>query len=259
MKHLIAGLLLIYLLALLGFAWLTPHTHIYPGPEIRAGARPELPAEAPDFRQIKPTTARKEAFFAFMTPLVAYQNAFYEQERARLLAITAKLDAGQHLSRSDRRKLSYWSRTFHLDAALTLSDRIDLLLKRLHRIPDAMVLAQAAAESAWGRSRFAREGNNYFGQWCYDAGCGLVPLQRGAKAKHEVRYFESAQAAVRAYFININTHRAYQSLREKRLALEQKGEDITADALVGELSQYSQRGQPYIRELRQIIRGNELE
>lgn len=259
MKHLIAGLLLIYLLVLLGLAWLPPYTHVHPGPEIRAGARPELPVDAPDFRKIKPVEARKETFFAFMRPLVAYQNAFYGQERHRLRAIIAKLDAGQQLSRSDRRKLAYWSNKFHLDAELDLSAQIDLLQRRLHRIPEAMVLAQAATESAWGRSRFAREGNNYFGQWCYDVGCGLVPSKRGAKAKHEVRNFESALAAVRAYFININTHRAYQSLREKRLALEQNGEDISAHTLVGELENYSQRGQPYIKELRQIIRGNELE
>ena len=32
-----------------------------------------------------------------------------------------------------------------------------------HRIPIKLVTAIAALESGWGTSRFAREGNNYFG------------------------------------------------------------------------------------------------
>ena len=64
-------------------------------------------------------------------------------------------------------------------------------------------------ESAWGTSRFAREGNNLFGQWCYKTGCGIVPKRRGEGQVHEVASFESVDAAVASYLRNINSHRAY--------------------------------------------------
>src|SRR5690606_39546165 len=66
-----------------------------------------------------------------------------------------------------------------------------ILLRRLDIIPADLALAQAAMESAWGGSRFAREGNNYFGQWCFSKGCGLVPEKRPAGARYEVQRFDS--------------------------------------------------------------------
>lgn len=44
-------------------------------------------------------------------------------------------------------------------------------------LPPSLALAQAAEESGWGTSRFAREGNALFGQWTTDPDVkGLVPL-----------------------------------------------------------------------------------
>ena len=37
-----------------------------------------------------------------------------------------------------------------------------------NRIPNDLILAQAILESSWGKSRFAREGNNYFGMRTWD-------------------------------------------------------------------------------------------
>lgn len=258
-KLFLALVFLLYLATLLAFTLVSPYTHVAPGPKIELGSNPGLPTVAPDFRAIKDIPTRKQAFFDFMRPLVAYQNAFYTQERERLQTMAAKAEAGKRLSRSDRRKLAYWSRKLRLDDELPLDERLEYLQRRVHIIPEAMVLAQAAAESAWGQSRFARQANNYFGQWCYSAGCGLVPLRRNANARHEVRKFDSALGAVRAYFRNINTHRAYRPLREKRLALDSEGEEVQGQTLVDELGSYSERGQHYIDELRLIIRGNELE
>ncbi|HKJ91279.1 MAG TPA: glucosaminidase domain-containing protein, partial [Oceanipulchritudo sp.] len=47
---------------------------------------------------------------------------------------------------------------------------LDDLRRRVDVIPPSLALAQAALESGWGTSRFAREGNNLFGIWCYTPG-----------------------------------------------------------------------------------------
>lgn len=115
---------------------------------------------------------------------------------------------------------------------------------------------QAANESAWGTSRFARIGLNFFGQWCYTKGCGMVPKRRNTGAAHEVAAFKSVRAAINSYFKNINTHPAYKDLRAIRenLRLEQK--PILATELTHGLMSYSERGEAYIEELNTMISQN---
>ncbi len=111
-------------------------------------------------------------------------------------------------------------------------------------------------ESAWGTSRFAREGRNYFGQWCFKEGCGLVPLKRNKNASHEVRRFNSAQESVRAYLHNLNTNRAYREFRELRYNLRVEKSPLDADILAEGLSRYSEKGMRYVRNLRMLMRDN---
>jgi Bax protein len=132
------------------------------------------------------------------------------------------------------------------------------LLKRVDTIPVSLALAQAANESAWGTSRFALEGNNLFGQWCYDEGCGLVPNRRRANASHEVQSFESIEAAVRAYFMNINTHDRYQGFRDLRFQMRSKEGELDPFALAWGLDGYSERGEAYVDEVQTIILQNDL-
>ncbi len=259
-KELVSLSLLFYLLALLILVLAASHYPEPPGPAIHLTPehQPQV-VPVPDFANIIDVEARKQAFFDFLRPLIAEENRYYQRERDRLLAIVAKVEAGERLNAGDRKKLAQWTKTFSLEKTLTLEEKLDILLRRINTIPESMVLAQAAMESAWGQSRFAQEANNYFGQWCFRPGCGLVPRERSAGARHEVRKFRSVRDAVSAYFININTHRAYRALRNQRLTLEESGEEISGHVLVGNLKNYSQRGQQYVDELRLIIQGNGLE
>ena len=115
---------------------------------------------------------------------------------------------------------------------------------------------QAANESAWGTSRFARIGLNFFGQWCYKKGCGMVPRRRNSEAEHEVAAFKSVRAAVSSYFKNINTHNAYKELRTIREDLRAQQKPILATKLTYGLMSYSERGEAYIEELNTMINQN---
>ena len=70
------------------------------------------------------------------------------------------------------------------------------LLKRVDEIIPSMALAQAANESAWGTSRFSKQGNNLFGIWTYNSEIGIKPLKREPGKKHFVRKFKSFQESV---------------------------------------------------------------
>jgi len=129
-------------------------------------------------------------------------------------------------------------------------------LRRVDIIPKELALMQAANESAWGTSRFARIGLNFFGQWCYKKGCGMVPRRRNNEAEHEVAAFKSVRAAVTSYFRNINTHNAYKQLRSIREDLRAQQKPIKATKLTLGLMSYSERGEAYIEELNTMINQN---
>jgi Bax protein len=67
---------------------------------------------------------------------------------------------------------------------------------------------------------------------------------------------------VRAYARNLNTHAAYRDFRTERAKLRTKtGESASLEGgkLVGALVPYSERGEPYLDDIRTVIRNNRLE
>jgi Bax protein len=132
------------------------------------------------------------------------------------------------------------------------------LLEKIDIIPVSLALAQAAKESGWGSSRFAREANNYFGQWCYKKGCGLVPKDRDNDASHEVAHYESVKDSVISYIHNLNTNPAYKKFRELRDQLRQSDKAITGYHLADGLQNYSARGLTYVSEIQALIQNNKF-
>jgi Bax protein len=218
-------------------------------------------AEAlPAFHQVEPTSIRKERFFTYLTPVVRAENDRIHQQRSRLLGITAAWKAGEAASWRETRFLVRLAREYQLKAdALPLANLIDELLNRVDVIPRSLVLAQAAKESAWGLSRFARRGNNLFGQWCFEPGCGMVPRRRPTGMSHEVRSFETVRDSVSSYIRNLNTHRSYRDLRRLRAQLRRRALPLSGMLLAEGLRRYSERGDRYVREVQSLIRQNGLE
>ncbi|MEX1032798.1 MAG: glucosaminidase domain-containing protein [Cellvibrionaceae bacterium] len=227
--------------------------------EMASGERVYVEMIAPDFASMEIIDERKEAFFSFLTPLIEQENQRILQQRQRILEIKAELSDKGKISKRSRATIARLVEEYRFeDEELPLQEQLDKLLFRADHIPVSMVLAQAATESAWGTSRFAKDGNNFFGQWCFVEGCGAVPMERGNDQTHEVAAFDSARDSVRSYFRNINTHRAYRKMRATRAALREAEENIVGLELIKGLGSYSERGQDYINDLRQIITGNQL-
>ena len=117
-------------------------------------------------------------------------------------------------------------------------------------------LLQAAIESAWGTSRFAREGNNLFGQWCFSPGCGIVPDERPIGEGYEVASFETVLESVASYMRNLNTGWAYRELREIREQMRLDGRQPDPAEFADGLLSYSERGPVYIEVIRSMLRHN---
>ncbi len=213
----------------------------------------------PDFAAIRDTQLKKQAFFDFLQPYIDAKNAEVRKQRLRLHLIVARIKVGVALRHDDNVFLWDLARKYEIRADdLHEAGFLDRLMHRVDVLPPSLVLAQAANESGWGTSRFAQEGNNFFGQWCYTEGCGLIPGGRRAYASHEVKSFTSVEAAVNAYFRNLNTFPGYQDLRLIRQELRQDSKPIDGISLTEGLVKYSERGEKYIQDLQAVIYTNNL-
>lgn len=245
---------LLALLGILGLGWrVFSPTAIQP-PEAPAPARGPLP----DFRQETNTQARKAGFFKYMLPRVQAQNERLATMRTRLKLIQKHLQKGKALTVRDQAWLRQVQKEFRLeDHSVQDSGFWKEAFLRVDTVDEDLVLVQAALESAWGTSRFAREGNNLFGQWCFQPGCGMVPQGRNPGDEHEVARFPDVTRAVASYLRNLNTGSAYARFRAIRAGLRAQGKRPTAQDLIQGLEGYSQRREEYIRDLSAMLRTNE--
>lgn len=215
------------------------------------------PQQLPEFNAMEDASARKQAFFEFLAPVVEKENARVLEQRRRLLEHAEWLRAGKRIGWMDRRWLGHLAEEYE---AIWLPDDpltgLAMLERRVDAVPVSLALVQAATESGWGRSRFAVEGNNLFGQWCYRRGCGLVPKRRNSGAAHEVAAFDSVEESVARYLNNLNTHMAYAPLRAIRARLRRAGDPLTAMVLADGLVLYSERREDYVDEIKTVIRIN---
>ncbi len=213
----------------------------------------------PDFASIDSVAVKKQQFFDFLEDYVMAENAKIAETRRELRSYVDIVNSGVAFSQRERRWILQLAEHYDLDIS-ALSDReiANELYLRVDKVPVSLALAQAANESAWGTSRFARQGNNIFGQWCYEKGCGLVPRRRLSGATHEVKKFDSIQESVNAYINNINTHPSYGYLRELRARMRDQNRLLDSLDLAVGLGSYSQRGDSYVDEVQNLIMQNQL-
>mgnify|MGYP006157714319 CR=1 FL=1 len=210
----------------------------------------------PDFDSITDITEKKRTFFNYLRPYVKRENARLRSLRQQLLDIHDKKQKRLRISLEEYAFLYSLYDEFRMDVAESDINMLDELLKRVDVIPESLVLMQAANESAWGTSRFAIEGYNFFGQWCFREGCGLIPLNRAEDQFHEVAKFDSPAASIRSYFYNLNTFHTYEQLRQIRAQHRAENRPLRGEALAHGLSAYSERGHEYIEEITAMIRFN---
>ena len=223
--------------------------------KIKKKEKPLHNVKLPKFSEFSDVKEKKRAFFDFIRPHVEAENKKILQQRAKLEIARMMLQNDLSLEQKQSKDIVKILKTYGLPTTL---DTLTLAhaLRRVDVIPKELALMQAANESAWGTSRFARIGLNFFGQWCYSKGCGMVPRRRNSGAAHEVAAFKSVRAAINSYFKNINTHSAYKDLRVIRENLRLEKKQIKATKLTQGLMSYSERGEAYIEELNTMINQN---
>ena len=197
----------------------------------------------PSFDSIESTVVRKEVFFNYLLPVIHKKNA----------EIVALRNAISNNELNDN-QLNDLAKKYRVE-----NPSKEELLKVIDILPPSLVLAQAANESDWGRSRFAKDFNNYFGIWCFSKGCGVIPKDRDEDATHEVASFKSLEDCIDYYVLNINRSYAYEDLRLMRKNQRETLQPITGTLLAQGLGNYAFPGDEYIESIQTLINFNQLE
>jgi uncharacterized FlgJ-related protein len=97
------------------------------------------------------------------------------------------------------------------------ADYLEKRMKKEDIIPRKLLLAQAALESNYGRSRYAKEGNNLMGIYQFkNLHNGMTPAQN-PNATFRVAKFKSKCHSIEYYMNLLNTKDSYKSFRNERL------------------------------------------
>ncbi|MFT4654574.1 MAG: Bax protein [Kangiellaceae bacterium] len=240
------------LLLIIGLIYLQPTPSIIENIPIVEYAEDPVP----DFTQYTQVTQKKQAFFDYLTPAVQAQNQYIKDVRQYVQGLRAKHIAGEELSKDQQEELDWLIHEYRVDKTQSIDDKYKELFRKIDIIPIELVLIQTANESGWGTSRFATKGYNFFGLWCFREGCGFVPSRRSDGAAHEVAKFDDLSSAMYAYMRNLNSHPAYKDLRKIRQKQRNNQKPITAHSMAAGLTKYSERGEEYVDELRDMMRIN---
>ena len=199
--------------------------------------------KAPEFDKIKDVQEMKKTFFNYLLPEINKKNNEIQLIRKKVIE--------KDLSKEELTKL-------YKKYRINEDSEIAALLEKIDIIPPSLVLSQAALESNWGRSRFAKFYHNYFGLWCFKRGCGVIPKKRDKGDTHEVAKFSSPEKAIDFYFLSINRNKSYEVLRKIRQDKRSKGQSITGLSLSEGLTNYAEIGYEYVERVRRVITSNEL-
>jgi uncharacterized FlgJ-related protein len=97
------------------------------------------------------------------------------------------------------------------------ADYLEKRIKKEEIIPRKLLLTQAALESNYGRSRYAKEGNNLMGIYQFkNLHTGMTPRDN-PNATFRVAKFQSKCDSIKYYINLLNTKDAYKSFRNERL------------------------------------------
>ena len=214
-------------------------------------------APLPDFSKYKDISKKKIDFFEYLLPKVHITNQEILNERKWLTERKILSNSSHKMTEENLTILYKLVDKYKIKKKAPLNI-IKALLIKVDIIPPSLVLAQAANESAWGTSRFAKQANNLFGQWCYVKGCGLIPKQRGKNERHEVAKFKTIQGSVSSYMRNLNSQHSYEDLRALRAKIRSRNKTIRGYELANGLLMYSTRRQAYVDEIQHMIQHNKL-
>lgn len=200
----------------------------------------------------------KKDFVKTLLPLISYENQNILLERSKLETIKAFLSYNRTLSSSDLNFINRISKKYRFKSkGKHKLDVVNELLELVDVIPNSIVLAQAANESGWGTSRFAREGNALFGEWTWQKDIGIKPQEK-LDANYSVKSFTNITESLNSYILNLNRHDTYKEMRSYRYKKIKNGNEVSGYETANFLDGYAEIGHVYVTKVKEMIKSNKL-
>ena len=195
---------------------------------------------------------RKKNFITDLLPIIKKANQDILEKRTFFFKVKKKIQ-NNNLNVLEAAILKKLFNEFRIQ-----NNDLTELKKRIDIVPISLAIAQAAIESGWGTSRFALEGNAYFGQKVIGVKVNGIRPTDSENPLIKVRTFKNLDDSVKAYLNNLNTHFAYKNFRKSRNELRSFGKTLEGEILANKLKKYSELGNEYIYNVQEIIRKNNL-
>ena len=163
-----------------------------------------------------------KVLFAILTLMVgSYYYGTYKPNKTAIAEVNAELDIF-YMNKIEEMDLqepefTYINDTQFIRAMHKCINYINFKTPKNLRVPYEMIIGQAALESGWGTSRFAKEANNLFGIRTFTESVPhLRPQGIDKWPGWGVRKFKSKCDSVKEYVRLLNEHPAYKKFRELR-------------------------------------------
>lgn len=189
-----------------------------------------------------PRAKAKAKFISTILPSILVAKHQMEQHRKKIRKLKEK---------------TYWNKkdsALYHDAKVRFNAKdVDDLILRMGTLPTSLVLAQAAVESGWGKSRFFLKANNLFGVWSFKSNEPRIVAKkmRGNKMIFLKAYVDMSQSII-DYFEILSRSGAYRNLRDARLKTQDPFK------LLPHLKNFSERKYFYTKQLRSVILVNDF-
>ena len=145
-----------------------------------------------------------------MLPLIVAENEKILEDRLKLKTVLKKKMTTEAEKQWLRQKLLEYK---------VKNGKVEELMKRMDIIPTSLALAQAAKKVGGALQDLLWK--TMFGQWTW-TGQGIEPLFKDKSKKHRVLKFPILRASVKSYINNLNTHKSYKKLRDKKIGFKVK-------------------------------------
>ena len=136
-----------------------------------------------------------------------------------------------------------------IDKVAKCSNSIQAKYLTEEKVPLKLVVAQAILESNWGKSRFAKEGNNFFGMRTWDLNKEHMKPKSNPDSKFGLVVYPNLCASVKDYLENINTSEKYYELRRVRSIELSLWDSVDPVVLARFLGNYSEEGKLYTQKV----------
>ena len=213
------------------------------------------------FNVLGQLTIGQQEFINTILPVIKQVNNEISEQRSGIYELYQKFKAPNGLSSDESLTVYKYLKFYKCDVPANFSTFVlcdthfKELLKKIDVIPQKLVLAQAALESNWGKSRFAKDGFNFFGIRCMSRRCGLKPKDAEDKS-FMVKAYPSILDGFRDYAKLLNSSRYYKELRDLRVADRLNAELPNPMEMAKGLEKFSIRGKAYVNSLIYIMNHN---